>query len=85
MSRYLIERNFGEELRVDKEAIDAIQAINEEEGVEWLYSFVTADQKKSYCLFEAPDAESIAEAARRNNLPADVIVEVGRMSPEAFV
>jgi hypothetical protein len=33
--------------------------------------------RKSYCLYEAPDAEAIREAARRLNIPADTIIEIG--------
>lgn len=84
MPRYLVERNYGEALRIDKEALDGIASVNADEGIEWLCSFVTADQKKSYCLFEATSPEAIAEAARRNNLPADVIVEVGEVTPSSF-
>lgn len=84
MPRYLVERNYGEALRMDKEALDGITAVNADEGIEWLCSFVTADQKKSYCLFEATSPEAIAQAARRNSLPADVIVEVGEVSPSSF-
>jgi hypothetical protein len=84
MPRYLVERNYGEALRIDKEALDGITAVNADEGIEWLCSFVTADQKKSYCLFEATSPEAIAEAARRNHLPADVIVEVGEVNPSSL-
>jgi hypothetical protein len=84
MARYLVERNYDEMPRVDKEALDGIKAVNDSEGIEWLCSFVTSDQKKSYCLFEADNAEAVAEASRRNNLPADVIVEVGEVTPASF-
>jgi hypothetical protein len=84
MARYLVERNYPEVPRIDKEALEGITAVNEAEGIEWLCSFVTSDQRRSYCLFEADSAEAIAEASRRNNLPADVIVEVGEVTPSAF-
>ena len=32
-----------------------------------------------------PSAEAIREAARRNHLPADVVIEVSELRPEAFV
>ncbi len=35
---------------------------------------------KTYCLYEASSADEIREAARRNGVPADVIVEVGELS-----
>ena len=54
--------------------------LNDAAGVEWLISFLSADKKKTYCLYEASSAEEIREAARRNGVPADVIVEVGELS-----
>jgi hypothetical protein len=39
-------------------------------GVKWLFSFLSADKKKTYCLCEAPSAEAIRIAARRANVPA---------------
>jgi hypothetical protein len=82
MALYLVERNYGEELRVDKAAVEEIIEVNDSEDVRWLHSFVTADKKRSYCLMEAPSAEAVASVARRNNLPADVITEVGEFRPD---
>jgi uncharacterized protein DUF4242 len=61
-----------------------VTRINADVGVQWLLSFLSADKKKTYCLYEAPSAEAIREAARRANVPADVIVEVGELRPEMF-
>jgi Protein of unknown function (DUF4242) len=57
---------------------------NDEEGVKWLFSFLSADKKKIYCLYEAPTAEAIRIAARRLDLPADVVIEVSDLRPEMF-
>ena len=85
MPRFLIERNFAEELEVTKDGVDRIQRINDEAGVKWLFSFLSADKKKTYCLYEAPSAEAIRQAAKRANVPADVIIEVTReLSPTMF-
>jgi hypothetical protein len=35
-------------------------------------------------LYEAPSADEIREAARRANIPADEIIEVGELRPEMF-
>ncbi len=85
MPLYVIERNFAEALdNVTKDDIDGIKAINVDEGVRWLFSFLSADKKKTYCLYEAPDPEAIREAARRAGVPADEIVEVtGQVSPDS--
>jgi hypothetical protein len=85
VARYLIERNFAEQIEFTKEAADNIRQINDEEGVKWLFSFLSADKRKTYCLYEAPSAEAIRVAARRANVPADVIIEVGgELRPEMF-
>ena len=84
MPRFMIERNFAEQLEVTGETALAVKRINEEEGVEWLFSYLSADKKKTYCLYEAPNADAIRAAAHRANLPADVIIEVSDLRPEMF-
>jgi hypothetical protein len=85
MALFLIERNFAEKLEVSKESADAIKLINRDVGVNWLFSFLSADKKKTYCLYEGPSAEAMREAARRANIPADVVIEVSEINPGAFV
>ena len=77
MPRYIIERNFAEQLGLTKDAVEGVNRINAEEGVEWIFSFLSADKKKTYCLYEAPNPDAIRAAARRAGVPADVITEVG--------
>jgi hypothetical protein len=85
MPRYIIERNFAEQLDLSKDGVEGVKRINEEEGVAWIFSFLSADKKKTYCLYEAPNPEAIRAAARRNNLPADVIIEVSaELGPAMF-
>ncbi len=84
MPRFVIERTFAERLELTTEGADAIRRINADVGVEWLFSFLSADKKRTYCLYEAPSVEAIREAARRANLPADAIVEVDEVRPDAI-
>jgi hypothetical protein len=84
MPRFLIERNFAKEVRGTKEGAEKIRRINDEEGVRWLFSFLSLDKRKTYCLYEAPSAEAIRIAARRANIPADVVIEVSELRPEMF-
>jgi hypothetical protein len=84
MPRFLIERNFAEAIEATKEAVDAVQRANDEEGVHWLFSFLTPDKRKTYCLYEAPNADAIRAAARRANIPADVVIEIAEIRPEMF-
>ncbi|WP_338414203.1 DUF4242 domain-containing protein [uncultured Sphaerotilus sp.] len=83
MPLFLIERQFAERLDMDADGMAGLQQINAEVGVHWLYSFLSADQRKTYCLYEAGSPDKILEAARRAGLPADVIVEVSQVRPEA--
>jgi hypothetical protein len=61
---------------VDPTIAAEVNLINDEESVRWLYSFLSADRLKTYCLYEASSADAIRRAAKRAGLPADVIVEV---------
>jgi hypothetical protein len=74
----MVERAYAEELEPTLDLADGINRINAEAGVRWLYSFLSADKRKTYCLYEAPSPEAIRTAAARAGLPADVIVEVNR-------
>lgn len=79
----MIERRFTQQLEAAADAIDGINRINEAEGVRWLYSFLSADRRKTYCLYEASSPDAIRRAAARAALPADVIVEVtDRLMPD---
>jgi hypothetical protein len=81
MPYFIIERNFAEKLELSSEEATALNRLNDDVGVQWLISFLSADQKKTYCLYEAPSAEAIREAARRAGIPADVIIEVSELRP----
>jgi len=82
MPLYLIERKYAEQLELSSEAVKALEEINADEGVRWLYSFLTADKRQTYCLYEAASPDEIFAAARRANIPADVVVEVDQVSAD---
>jgi hypothetical protein len=82
MPLFVIERNFPGALDLDAQGVAAIRAVNADLEVNWLYSFLSADRRKTYCLYEAPSAEAIREAARRAHVPADGIVEVTQLQPD---
>jgi hypothetical protein len=86
MPLFMIERRFADELDVTLEVADRINRVNTDEGVRWLYSFLSADKRKTYCLYEAPSPDAIRRAAARAGIPADEITEVaGRLLPDASV
>jgi Nickel responsive protein SCO4226-like len=81
MPLYLIERTFAEQLDLTSDDVKLIEEVNEGAGVNWLFSFLSADRHRSYCLYEAPSPEAIVEAARLARVPADKVVEVSRFVP----
>jgi len=80
MPLYVIERAFAEQLELTTDDVKLIEDVNADEGVRWLFSFLSADRRRSYCLYEAPSPDAIVAAAKRAGVPADTIVEVNRVS-----
>jgi hypothetical protein len=76
MPLYMIERSFADQLELSSDDVKVIEENNAEEGVRWLFSFLSADRRRTYCLYEAPSPSAIIEAARRNDVPVDDIIEV---------
>ena len=65
MATFVIERRFAEAIDLSAVDVGEINLINDEEGVRWLYSFLSVDRRKTYCLYEAPSVESVRRAAVR--------------------
>jgi hypothetical protein len=78
----MIERTFAEQLDLTNDDVNLIEEINADEGVRWLFSFLSADRRRTYCLYEAPSPEAIIAAAERADVPADTIVEVDPATPQ---
>jgi hypothetical protein len=76
MPLYMIERTFADQLELSGDDVKLIEEINADEGVRWLFSFLSADRRRTYCLYEAPSPEAIQAASRRGEIPVDAIVEV---------
>ena len=72
---------FAEQLDLTSDDVKLIDEINADEGVRWLFSFLSADRRRTYCLYEAPSPDAVIAAAVRANVPADAVVEV---SPAAL-
>ena len=84
MPTYVIERTFADQLDLGDEDVKLIEEANSEEGVRWLFSFLSADRSRSYCLYEAPSAEAILAAARRAGVPVDEVVEVSQIYGQTY-
>jgi hypothetical protein len=78
----MIERTFAEQLELTSEDVELIDELNADESVRWLFSFLSADRRRTYCLYEAPSPDAIRAAARRADVPVDAITEVQAAVPE---
>jgi hypothetical protein len=86
MPRYLVERTFPEGLKIPfkAEGADTCRQVvlnNAEDNVTWIHSYVSDDQQKMFCEYEAPSPEAIRRTATRNSLPVDRITEVRVLDP----
>jgi hypothetical protein len=84
MPLYVIERDFAEQLDMSPDDVNLLEEVNSDEGVSWLFSFLSADRHRTYCLYEAPSPDAILAAARRAGIPADVVTEVSRITADTF-
>jgi hypothetical protein len=81
MPVFVIEREFAESFDPDEELIRLVDAYNDDNDLRWITSFLSADKKKTYCLYEADDADMLRKAAADLGIPADVITEVDEFGP----
>ena len=86
MPRYLVERTFPDGLEIPVNAEGAATCLivvgtNAELGVTWMHSYVSDDKRKTFCIYDGPDPESIRRAAQRNQLPIDRITRVSVLDP----
>ncbi|MCW2858012.1 MAG: hypothetical protein JWR52_3627 [Marmoricola sp.] len=86
MPRYLVERTFPEGLAIPSTEDGAmlcgtVVGNNAAQGVTWIHSYVTPDNGKTYCIYDAPSPEAIHAVAVVNGLPVDSITEVRVLDP----
>ncbi len=80
MPRYVIEREIPGAGKLSATELKAISqkscSVLQDMGprIQWLHSYVTGD--KIYCVYIAPDAETIREHARQGGFPANSVSEV---------
>ncbi len=83
MPQYVIEREIpgagsmsDEQLQeVARKSVGVLKEMGPQ--IKWLHSYVTGD--KIYCVYLAPDEESIREHARRGGFPANRVEAVRRL------
>lgn len=80
MPKYIIERSIpgagelsaGELQQISQKSCGVLNEMGPQ--IQWLESFVTAD--KIYCIYIAPDEQSVRTHAERGGFPANSIAEV---------
>jgi len=86
MPRFVVQRTFPGGLNVipNENGARAMQGVvgrNGEKHVTWVHSYVSLDKSRTFCVYDAPDAETIRAAAVANGLPVDQITEVRVLDP----
>ena len=86
MARYMVERIFpdGLAIPVTDDGAAACRGVvdrNAELGVTWVHSYVSDDKRKTFCIYDGPDPESIRRAAERNGLPIEHITRIKVLDP----
>ena len=86
MPRYMVERTFPDGLHIPTDdegaaALGGVVATNAGEGVTWVHSYVSADKKKTFCVYDAPSPDAIRTVAEKNGLPVGDIHEVRVLDP----
>lgn len=87
MPRFIIEREVGTLTReqIDAAGTKSVEVLADMPGVVWIRSYVSDEDGKIYCEYDAPNEEAVREHARRAGLPADRVVMVSlEISPAMF-
>ncbi len=83
MPQFVIEREIPgagslTEVQIRDLSLRSLQSLKEMgTQIQWIHSYVTDD--KVYCVYLAPDEDTIQEHARRTGIPADRVSAVRRL------
>ena len=80
MPVFIVEREFAEKLQLGEDDIRLIDSYERSNDIKWITSFLSADQKKTFCLYEVADAEILRRHAADLGLPADAIHQVDELT-----
>ena len=81
--QYVIEREIPgagrlSEAEIRSVSLRSLETLREMGSqIQWLHSYVTED--KLYCVYLAPDENSVREHARKTGIPADRVAAVRRL------
>ena len=81
--QFVIERDIPgvgalSDTQIREVSLRSLQTLKEMgQQIQWLHSYVTED--KLYCVYLAPDEDTVREHARRTGIPADRVAAVRRL------
>jgi hypothetical protein len=86
----MVRRTFPEGLQIPiasggSDVCRSVIERNAEEGVSWVHSYVSADKRTTFCIYDAPTPEAVRKTAAANELPVDQITEVRVLDPYFYV
>lgn len=84
MPLYLVERSFADEIEMNADDVSRLKAVYDGAGINWVSSFLSADKRRTYCLYEAENEDAIREAASRHDSPPDTIIPVDQIDPRVL-
>jgi Protein of unknown function (DUF4242) len=83
--RYMVQRTFPEGLSpIANGGADICAAVvdrDAEEGVKWVHSYLSADKRSTFCVYDAPTPDAFRRTAARNELPVGQMTEVRVLDP----
>ena len=89
MPRYVVEHDLdsaldtaGGETGADTRPAAASNITNC--GVVWMNSYLSPDNRKTLCIYDAPTPDAIRRFANKNNLPVSQIMEVMVLDPHYY-
>ena len=80
MPLFIVEREFAEAFDPDQDTLRVVDDYHVNHDIKWITSFLSADKKKTYCLYEVDDVEVLRRHAADLGLPADVITQVAEFA-----
>jgi hypothetical protein len=83
--RYMILRTFpaGALDGVSPQVKKTVNENNASLGVTWQHSYVSTDRTRTFCVYTGPSEAAVREAAKKNSLPVDAVVEIpGTLFPQ---
>jgi Protein of unknown function (DUF4242) len=90
MPRYMVERTFPEGLEIPianggAEVCRVAVERNADDGVNRVHSYLSADKRSTFCVYDAPTPEAVRRTAARNELPVDRILRVRVLDPYFYI